>query len=115
VLFRCLLELEIGRHMSSLARSFSKLIRRLSPFGHVHLSPEARSKGCIKTCQRLYSTFSRQTGRRSNVKDLIRKKENQRASNRQCSHLEESCICVLLANQTQRTPDLAECSASGRS
>jgi hypothetical protein len=52
VLFWCLLELEIGSHMSSLARSFSKLIRRLSPFGHVHMSPEARSKGCIKTCQR---------------------------------------------------------------
>jgi hypothetical protein len=46
VLFWCLLELEIGSHMSSLARSFSKLIRRLSPFGHVHMSPEARSKRC---------------------------------------------------------------------
>ena len=49
------------------------------------------------------------------VKDSIRNKEIQEASNRQCSHLKESCICVLLANQTQRTSDLAECSASGRS
>ena len=49
------------------------------------------------------------------VKDSIRIKEIQEASNRQCSHLKESCICVLLANQTQRTSGLAECSASGRS
>ena len=45
-----------------------------------------------------YSTFSKLTGRRSNVKNLIRKKENQKASYRQCSHLKESCTCVLLAN-----------------
>ena len=35
---------------------------------------------------------------RSNVKDLIRKKENQKVSNRQCSYLKHSCTCVLLAN-----------------
>ena len=62
-----------------------------------------------------YSTFSRPTGRRSNVKDLIRQKENQKASNRQCSHLKDSCSSVSRANQTSKTPDLAECSASGQS
>ena len=50
-----------------------------------------------------------------NVKDSIRQKENQKASNRQCSHLKDSCSSVSLANQTLRTPDFAECSASGRS
>jgi hypothetical protein len=45
-----------------------------------------------------YSTFSRPTGRRSNVKDSIRQQETQKASNRQCSHLKDSCSCVLLAN-----------------
>jgi hypothetical protein len=48
----------------------------------------------------IYSTFSRPTGRRSNVKDSIREKGDQKASNRQCSHLKDSCSCVLLANQT---------------
>ena len=46
------------------------------------------------------------------VKDLTRKKENQKASNRQCSHLKESYICAFLVNQTWRTPDLADCSGS---
>jgi hypothetical protein len=46
----------------------------------------------------IYSTFSRPTGRRSNVKDSIREKGDQKASNRQCSHLRDSCSCVLLAN-----------------
>jgi hypothetical protein len=46
----------------------------------------------------LYSIFSQLTGRR--VKDSIREKEPQKASNRQCSHLKHSCGCVSLANQT---------------
>lgn len=74
MLFRCLLELEIGSHMSSLARSFSKLIRRLSPFGHVHMSPEARSKGYIKLCQRQNCTkmlVSRHTSRFSWCRSAI--------------------------------------------
>ena len=49
---------------------------------------------------------------RINVKDSIRKRENKKVSNRQCSHLNHSCSHVLFANQTRRTPDLAECLVS---
>ena len=42
----------------------------------------------------------RPTERQCNGKDSIRQKENQKASNRQCSHLKDSYSCVLLANQT---------------
>ena len=47
----------------------------------------------------VYSTFSRPTGRRrSNVKDSIRKKENQNASNKQCSCLKHNSSRAILAN-----------------
>ena len=49
--------------------------------------------------QHLFTT-DRTPKQRSNGKDSIRQKENQNASNRQCSHLKDSCSCVLLTNQT---------------
>ena len=48
----------------------------------------------------IHNPFSRPTGRRSNAKDSITKRENQKASNRQCSYLKHSYGCVSLANQT---------------
>ena len=70
---------------------------------------------CVRVHRYTAPFHDRPTGRRSNVKDSIRKKENQKESNRQYSHFEHSCSCILLANHTRRTPNLAECSASGRS
>ena len=54
----------------------------------------------IKSSRLLYSTFSRPTGRRSNVMNSIRKTENKKVSNRQCGHLNHSCSYILFANQT---------------
>jgi hypothetical protein len=52
----------------------------------------------------LYSLLSHLTGRQSSLKDPIRRKQGQKASNRQCSHLKNSSSCPALANQTQNTP-----------
>jgi hypothetical protein len=38
--------------------------------------------------------------RKRNLKDSIRKTQNQKAPNRQCSHLKDSPSCLALANKT---------------
>jgi len=52
--------------------------------------------------------LDRQTGRRRNVKDLLRKKENQKASNRHCSYLTQYHLLTrlegLLILQSARRP-----------
>jgi hypothetical protein len=57
------------------------------------------AKANFGNVQHLFTT-DRTPRQRSNVKDSIRKKKYQKASNRQCSHLEDRCSCVSLANQT---------------
>ena len=86
-------------HMTGLIRIVSRVGK---PFNALlnRIAPTTRSTLLRSTISCSYSTFSRPTGRRSNVKDSVRKKETSKVSNRQCNHLKESCICVLLANQT---------------
>jgi hypothetical protein len=61
------------------------------------------------------SCHLRPDGRRSDLRDSIRKKQNLKASDRQCSYLKDSPSCLALANQIRSTPqeaiaNLADCS-----
>ena len=73
------------------------------------VTPKQKFRHVIAACSQDWPT-----GRRSNVKASIGKRENQKASNRQYSYLIHSCSCASLTNQTWRTPNFVKCSIRKR-